>query len=239
MEAEKNQRARTALLISIGISGLLLFLPNEYYRWVAWPLMLFSTFTHEMGHGIAALLIGGNFHSFEMFANGSGVAHISYAPSSLKSAFTSAGGLLGPAVMAALLFFLGRRERRAQIGLLVLGAAFLLADLLVVRTTLGLVYVGILGALCLFFALKTSPEAARIFVLFLGVQLAFSVYTRGDYLFTDTANTSAGVLPSDVAQIANALFPPYWFWGIVCAAFSVVVLLVGVLPFLRQGSQKS
>ena len=51
----------------------------------------------------------------------------------------------------------------------------------------------------------------------------------GDYLFTE----STGVGPSDVDQMADALLLPYWFWGIVCGAISVAVLMMGMRSFLR------
>ena len=44
---------------------------------------------------------------------------------------------------------------------------------------------------------------------------------------------STGVGPSDVAQMTEALWLPYWFWGFVCGAISVAVLMTGMRSFLR------
>jgi hypothetical protein len=33
--------------------------------------------------------------------------------------------------------------------------------------------------------------------------------------------------------MSAALFLPYWFWGALCAAFSVVALAIGAWIFLR------
>jgi hypothetical protein len=60
-----------------------------------------------------------------------------------------------------------------------------------------------------------------------------SVFSRGDYLFTDVARTQNGAMPSDVANMANALFLPYWFWGAACGLFSVAMLALGAWFFLR------
>jgi membrane-associated phospholipid phosphatase len=65
-------------------------------------------------------------------------------------------------------------------------------------------------------------------VVFLGVQLALSVFSRADYLFTQGVSNPSGVFPSDVTRMQTALFLPYWFWGLVCGAFSVLVLIYGV-----------
>jgi hypothetical protein len=221
-------QGRNALLLSVGASVLLQALPFQYYQYIAWPLMLLSTFAHEMGHGIAATLTGGDFLSFKMFADGSGVASSIPGGGRVADAIVSAGGLVGPALLAAILFFFGRRAERGSLALGVLGALFLLADILVVRNLFGLVFVGAVGAACLALWRLTSAETGRFFAVFIAVQLALSVFTRGDYLFTEFAEGQIGKMPSDVAQMQNALFLPYWFWGLVCGAFSVLVLLLGV-----------
>jgi hypothetical protein len=69
--------------------------------------------------------------------------------------------------------------------------------------------------------------------VFLSTQLALSVFSRGDYLFTEVAQTGMGAMPSDTAQMATALGGPYWLWGLACGAFSITVLAAGVLWFLR------
>ena len=69
----------------------------------------------------------------------------------------------------------------------------------------------------------------RFTLVFLAVQLALSVFSRSDYLFTSVARTGAGPMPSDVAQMASALFLPFWFWGAACGALSLAVLLRVVL----------
>ena len=73
----------------------------------------------------------------------------------------------------------------------------------------------------------------QLTVVFLAVQLTLSVFSRSDYLFTDVAHTSNGPMPSDVAVMQQALVLPYWFWGGVCALFSVTVLWFGIKRFLR------
>ena len=65
------------------------------------------------------------------------------------------------------------------------------------------------------------------------VQLALSVFSRADYLFTRVAQTATGPMPSDVARIAEALWLPYWFWGVCCGLLSALVLLVALVAYLR------
>jgi hypothetical protein len=187
-----------------------------------------------MGHGVASLLIGASFESFQIYPDASGIAVISGNASRLGTAFVAAGGLVGPAVLAGIFFWLAPRGRLAKAGLLLFGVGSLVACIIVVRNPFGWAFVGSLGAACLLTAWKTSPPFSQAALGFLAVQLALSVYSRGDYLFTDVAETGAGVQPSDVANIASALLLPYWFWGAVCGAFSVAVVALGLWAFWRR-----
>ncbi len=229
--SDHRLRAEIFLAVSIGLTVLLWAVP--YGRTIGYPLLLVSTLVHELGHGIAGVLVGGRFESFEMFWNGSGLAHVRGYDGRLARAIVSAGGLVGPAVAAAGGFALARGPRRARGMLAVLGALLLLADLLVVRSVFGWIFVTLFAVALLAVATRASAWASQLVLLFLSVQLALSVFSRGDYLFTDRAHTGGGVFPSDVANMADALFLPYWFWGAVCGAFSIAVLAIGAWLFLR------
>ena len=92
----------------------------------------------------------------------------------------------------------------------------------------------VLAVLLLALALLARPWLSQVALILGGVQLALSVFSRGDYLFTHVARTGNGDFPSDVANMASALWLPYWFWGAVCGAFSVAMLALGVWLFLRS-----
>ena len=226
------KQAAWFLAISIGLTVLLYVIP--YGHQIGYPLMLVSTLVHELGHGIAGVMVGGDFQSFEMWSNGSGVAHVVGYDGRFARAFVSAGGLCGPAVAAALGFAMARGEKRSRWMLGVLGVLLVLADIVIVRSLFGWFFVAIFAALLLAVSLRASAWASQLTLLFLSVQLALSVFSRGDYLFTDTAHTGAGTFPSDVANMSSALFLPYWFWGALCGGFSVLTLLAGAWLFLRS-----
>ncbi len=226
-----TERARVVLLVSVVLTVLLYWVP--YGGYLAYPLMLLSTLAHEMGHGIAALLVGGSFHRFQMWPDGSGVATWSGEVGPLRRALVAAGGLVGPAVAAGVGFAVGRTIRGARGALVALAAILALALLLVVRNLFGVIFVALVLGGCFLAARKASGEVAQLVLIFIAVQLALSVFSRGDYLFTPTAETAAGVMPSDVGQMATALLLPYWFWGLGCGAVSVLVLLYGLKVFWR------
>lgn len=227
--------ARTALIGSAVLTAALYAVPFGGH--LIYPLLLLSTLAHELGHGLTAVALGGDFREFYLWPDGSGMAVHAGPSGHVLEAMVSAGGLVGPALVAALFFALGRRERVARWALGLVGAGGLAAVALVINNPFGRWYVGIVGLGLIAMAAAAPPALARSALVFLAVQLALSVFSRADYLFTDTAVTSGGNMPSDVAQIAAALGGPYWLWGAACGLFSVLVLVFGLWLFLRGGAR--
>ncbi len=213
------------LLVSVLLTGALYSVPLGHT--LGYPLVLLSTVAHEMGHGITAWLVGGRFESFEMWSDGSGVAHTA-STGRIASALISAGGLVGPAIAALFCFIMGRSQKLARAALFVLGVIAVLIIVLVVRNLFGILFIAGAALLCLLASIKGGARLSQGLLVFVGVQLALSVYSRGDYLFTPVAQTAQGNMPSDVAHMSEALFLPYWFWGAACGGFSVLVLVFGL-----------
>ena len=187
---------------------------------MGYPLLLLSTFVHEMGHGLSAIAVGGRFIDLQIFADGSGVAVTGTSGGAFSRAAVAAGGLVGPAFASAAGFTLGRRPRVARITLLIGGVLTLVAGLVWVRSLVGWLIVLGLAAISLAVATVIRQDHwSQLWLVFLSVQLGLSVFSRGDYLFAEGATTGIGFGPSDSAAIADALLLPYWFW-VPCAAWS-------------------
>lgn len=222
---QPRDRARLVLAASVVVTALVYVVP--YGELVAYPLILLSTVAHELGHGVAALLVGGGFHRFQMWPDGSGVA-LTSAGAGLAQAFVAFGGLVGPAIVAAVGFAVGRTARGARRALFAVAALLTLALLLVVRNLFAALFVAVVVLVAWQVARRASAEVAQLVLVFLAVQLSLSVFSRGDYLFTPVARTAGGVMPSDVGRIAEVLLLPYWLWGTVCGLVSVLALAYGV-----------
>lgn len=226
-----GQRARRVLLVSVLLTVAVYFLP--FARILSYPFVLLSTLVHEMGHGITAAVLGGKFHAFHMWADGSGAAQFSGVPNRLARAAVAAGGLVGPAVGAAILFAIGKRAVVSRISLGMMFVLLLLAEFTVVQGAFTHAFVICLMGVIALAAWMKRAWVPQFTVIFLAVQLSLSVFSRSDYLFTPVAHTSHGIMPSDVAFMARALVLPYWFWGGVCAVFSLAVLWVGLRRLIR------
>ena len=220
-----------AVVISGVVTALLYAVP--FGRTLAWPLVLLSTLAHELGHGLAAVVFGGRFESLVIYVDGSGAARFTGSFGRIATAVVAGAGLVGPAAAAFLLLTFGRKEPRARLLTWCLGAAFVGVALLVVRNMFGFWFVVLLAGSLIFVATRAASLAQTVIVLF-AVQLGLSVFSRSDYLFTWTALTASGPMPSDVAVMAGALFLPYWFWGMVCGSLSVALLVWGMRVFFRR-----
>ena len=225
--------ARLVFALSVVVTVIVFALPAPWGPRIAYPLMLLSTLAHELGHGLTAIAVGGDFESMQMWADGSGVAAWRGGGGAFSQAAVAAGGLVGPALAAMACLILGSGPRGARVCLGALGLLLLVVTIVLVDNLFGRVFIGAIGLFAFAVALRAPGPLVQGTLVFAAVQLALSVYSRGDYLFTPTAETAAGPMPSDVAQIAEALLLPYWFWGGACAVFSVVALFAGMTAFLR------
>ncbi len=232
--AIRSNAGSAVLFASVALTVVLYWVP--YGNVVGYPLILFSTLIHELGHGTAAILVGGAFESLTIGTDGSGLARWSAHASRLDIAIIAAGGLLGPAVFAAFLFVFARHASGARRMLIVFGAILVVAEIFVIRGLFAFSFVAAVAGLLLLLGLKASARACHFAAVFLATQLSLSVFSRGDYLFTDVAHTTAGVFPSDTAQIAKALWLPYWVWGSLIGVLSVAVLLFGLWSFFTSVS---
>jgi hypothetical protein len=230
----KNYAAKSVIIAAM-ITFVLYIIP--FLHPLAYPFVLLSTLVHEMGHGVAALVVGGHFISFTMWPNGSGVATINGDFGGLARAFVAASGLLGPALMAFIFFRNCQSERRSRVMLASFAIVLVISILLVVRNLFGVFFVALLAAAAFYFSLGPGKKYSQIVLAFFATQLALSVFSHSDYLFTDVAVTKAGLMPSDVAQIADALFLPYWFWGIVCGLISVAILVLGARKIFDKSAK--
>lgn len=193
---------------------------------VLYPFTLFATYAHEMGHGLTALAVGGEFRQLVINADGSGLALWQGQLGAVARAAVAAGGLLGPSAVGALLIAFAT-PRNARVLLLLLAAGMAASVLLWVRNPFGIAFVLGFG---LFFALAAIwfGETLAAFVLCLSAAvLNLAWFSDLSYMFSDIAMVAGQARPSDTALIARQLYLPYWFWGAVIAALSLILLALG------------
>ncbi|KAB8335160.1 M50 family metallopeptidase [Scytonema tolypothrichoides VB-61278] len=210
-------------LLAAAIATIVLWqVPGGNY--ILYPFTILATWFHEMGHGLMALLLGGQFQQLQIFSNGSGVAFHSVPLylGPIGRALVAAAGPMGPPIAGAGLILASRSFKAAHLSLTFLGGFLLLSTLIWVRSPFGIVAIPLLGLIILGVALKAPRWMQGFGIQFLGVQACVSTYHQLDYLFS--ASAGPGLL-SDTAQMQQQLLLPYWFWGGLMAIASLVILV--------------
>lgn len=217
--AEQDRQQRIGLLAGIAFASVMLW-QTSFGMLLLYPFTILATWFHEMGHGIAAMLLGSRFEHLLIFPDGSGVALSSrpFESSRLTEALIAAGGPLGPPLAGAALIIASRNSRSTRIALVTLGTVLLLSTLIWVRTWTGLIVLPLLAAAILATARYGSLAQQRFAIQLLGVQACISIWQQFGYLFTPGGRIEGQFQRSDTGAIADVLLLPYWFWGAVISA---------------------
>mgnify|MGYP006284652243 CR=1 FL=1 len=221
---EQIDRKRLMYLfwIAAGVSFALTLVP--FGGFVLYPFSVLSTWVHEMGHGLTAEMVGGDFQHLELYANLGGVAFSSRPATLLAPALIAAGGLLGPAIAGGIVILLGSNTKTARWVMDVLGVLLLVSAALYVRNGFGLVATIGLGAGALAIG-RYAGETVEIAVTqFVGIRFCLESLSDFDYMFTKQFGRGGQVMNSDTQAIAEQLGMTYWFWGGLIAALSIAIL---------------
>lgn len=195
-----------------------------------YPFRLLVTYVHEMGHGLAAVITGGEFISFHVYPDGSGIA------------FTDGGsrhlillsGYVGTALFGSLLLFAANRVRRVRLVTTACGAFFALSALLfggtggwtieTAVTSFFAIMVGIIG--CMVFIALARYGSRTINVLSLNT-LAFIIGFNvvSDFLFLlRNQDIGVGMVTNDAAAMAQLTRMPTLTWIVIWAAASLIMM---------------
>lgn len=218
--------SRKNLLIAAIAVGVIWQLP--YGKQMLYPLSLLATYAHELGHGLAALLLGFDFARFYLHADGSELAFWQGQAGRLASALIATGGLLAPSIAGALLLTLSRSVRRVRVVLYALSLLIAISVALWTRNLFGIAFLLAFAALLALGAKYLTDAGAAILLNIIAVTLCLSLFKDINYMFSDSALVNGTLHLSDTAQIAAALWLPYWLWGALLAGCSIALLVMGL-----------
>jgi hypothetical protein len=225
-EEPEHASPREALIIAaIVVIVFRLFVP--FGGTILYPFTLFATWVHEMGHGLAAIAVGGSFSKLEIFWNASGLASTTTG-AGWQRAVVCAAGLLAPPILGTSILTFARGPKRASIVLWILSAVMLASVPIWVRSFTGFIVVPLVAIALAALAWKGGPTMRTIGAQFLGLLLALDTIGGIDYLFTGYATVDGQRRPSDVASIAEAIGLHWLVWGILIAIVSLALVLLGI-----------
>jgi hypothetical protein len=221
---------QTLFLIGLAALTTLLLAVLPWLGPINYSLRLLITTVHELGHGLAAILTGGDFARFVVYPDGSGVA------------FTAGGwrfvvipaGYLGAALFGAFLITLGRNQRRSRMALAVIGVLLILLSLRfgipnvitpdwiwgLLTTIFGFIFGGVL----LWVAFKASANWV-IFLLHL-VAIRAGLTSFSDLVaLIGLSSDLFGVQNNDARSMASLTYVPALVWAVLWTV--IAFLLIG------------
>ena len=220
-----SQEEKVGHLILAGV--LITFLPSiPLGNYLIYPFTILTTWFHEMGHGLTAMVLGAEFQSLEIFPTGSGIAQSQFDsdPSAVTNALVGAGGPLGPSIFGSILILASSRLKYVRPTLIALAALVGLSTVIWVQGMTGLVVLPVVALALVGLALKASDRLALFAVQFLGVVAALSMFRDWNYLFSYSAVIGGQPMLSDTGAMSEALWLPYWLWAIVIIAVSGLMI---------------
>ncbi|HEX2906610.1 MAG TPA: M50 family metallopeptidase, partial [Phototrophicaceae bacterium] len=177
MTANVYSHRRTLMIVAAAVVIVFVLWNVPQLDMLLYPFRLFVTYVHEAGHGLMALLTGGQFLRFEIYSNGAGQALTAGG----SRALILPAGYLGAALFGAVLFYLVNRLHYSRSIAFVLGLLLILMTILFGRFSATAFWVGILfGAVLLALAYKAGREinavVLNVLAILTGLNAVLDVY---------------------------------------------------------------
>jgi len=229
MQSQVEIRNSFKLLVFASLLTLALwFIP--FAGVITYPVRLFVTYIHEIGHALAALATLGGVNRVALDWSGSGVT---FTRGGLGILISSAGYLTTTIYGSGLLLFL-RRERNARTAAIATGALLLLMTVLfggnIVAWLAGLVF----GAGCLFLGLKARPRLIHFCMSFLAIQcLLNAFYDLRALLYLSALDPAIPTDARNMSQATGGFLPPV-FWAAGWAILSLLVVGATLAIYYRS-----
>jgi hypothetical protein len=213
----------------LGALVLLLALSNvPYGNYMLYPFKLFATWIHELCHGMAAIAIGGNFRSLQIFSDTSGLASNCYFQSTFNKVVVASAGYIGTALFGALFLILQRPSKFSRVVAIAATLFFGLMIYVSVRPWGIVLYVFFMLAIVALGFFSKPQEVGRIGLFALGGIILLSLlFATG--LFTFIALSGLALLFFLIGLKTPPAFSRFTFSFISAAAGLDAIMSMRVL----------
>lgn len=194
---------------------------------VVLPLKILVVFLHELAHGLAAVLTGGEIEAISLSAQQGG--HAITRGGNLFAILTA--GYLGSLLLGVFLLLIALRTHADRLALGLFGAIMLIVTLLYIRDLFALVFCSVTGAAMLAAARFLSRPVNDFILRVIG--LTSIIYVPYD-IFSDTIARSN--LRSDASMLADAFGGTTLFWGGLWLVLSLIVIGLCIRHAFGQSS---
>lgn len=216
----------------VGIAAMAVLMRILKLKYILYPFMIFSTWIHEMCHGMAAILVGGSISKIYVYKDGSGLCYSSSSGETWERFVVSCAGYTGTAVIGCLFLLFRRTRRGPTIGLIGMGCAMLLSSILYVRNAFGITMVVVMGLFIIVAGWKISPRKVLYLYTFMAATCSFNALDS----ISDLIGISTGAemyvngeeMGSDAQTAADLVGGSAVLWAVLWLIFGIVMSLIGI-----------
>ncbi len=208
-------------------------------RLVIYPFVILSTWFHEIGHGLAAIILNGDLLRIELYADGSGVA-VHTSPQflgNIGNAIVAISGPLFPPIVGFILFKISKNVNISKLVLLFLSLAILGSVVMWIRTLFGVIILLLISLIIISIALSKNSKIQFIALQLIGIQAFISVYLSIGYLFSESGTVNQSSFASDTSIIEQNTFLPYWLWAGIILIISAVLFVISIKHSIKNFKQ--
>jgi len=219
----KQQKKQMELVIILSILFLAFLLWNTF---LLYPIKLFVVLTHEMSHGLSAILSGGKLDSILLtsFLGGE-----SRTIGGIKFIIASAG-YLGSLIFGVLLFVSGYREKFRKVFSIVLAILLILFAANYLEGGFGRISAVLFALFFILFPIYLPEIANAYFYKILGIiSMAYVAIDIKEDILTNVYR------PSDAQFIAEITSISATVWGVLWIFISILTIVL----LLRWGYSKT
>jgi len=183
-----------------------------------YPFTLFTTWVHECGHAVMAVLVGGRVGAITIQPDTSGLTQSLVPAGRIAQGLVASAGYLAASLVGCLLTAATRVEKRARPILWSIGAFMLFTLVFWIRNLFGALVVLAWAAALLALVRRETGRAPRFVLSVLAVQVALNAVYNIRVLFLVHG-------PSDAQTMARLFLAPAWFWASLWMAVSIAMLV--------------
>ena len=219
----------------VGIAMMVILIRIPYLKFFLYPFVIFSTWIHEMCHGMAAILVGGGVSKLMIYKDGSGLCYSWTSGEDWKRAIVASAGYCGTALMGSAMLLFRRTRRGPTVGLIGMGIAMLLSCTLYIRNLFGVIAIAFIGFGTFVAGWTLPPRRVLYLYSFMAAICSFNALDAINDLMDiqpGQAYVNGQESSTDAHTVADLIGMTYGFWAFLWLLFGILMSALGLFfPF--------
>lgn len=227
---EMFQKDGRLLIITIAI---LLCMNIPIIKWILYPFTIFSTWIHELCHGLSAIVVGGSISKIMIYPDTSGLAYTSLRTATPnRRGFIASAGYQGTAVIGCLLLLFRRTKRGPRTGTMTIALLMIISCCAWIRNVFGFAFIFCFGVILMGIAWKLPSRYMRDVYIVLAVTCALNAITNIHDLFGANYRINGNIdstCTTDAHTMSDVMGGSYLFWAMLWLSLAIILTVVGFI----------